>query len=109
MLLKLISLFGIEKAFAQRGPVTGDGIVLDNPLGTDSIMTIINNVINFLIYISVPILALMILVGGFQILWAKDSSEKVQKGKDIIRYAVIGFVIIIISKGIALIILEILE
>jgi hypothetical protein len=112
MLLKLISLFGVEKVFAQEpGPITGTGsgpLRLINPLGTDNIMVIINRVLNYLIYISVPILALMILVGGFYILSAKDDTSKVQKGKDTIKYAVIGFVVILCSKGVALIILEIL-
>lgn len=109
MLLKLISLFKIEKVLAQEfGGSPGGGVTLNNPLGTDNIMVVINRVLNYLIYISVPILALMILVGGFYILSAKDDTGKVQKGKDVIKYAVIGFVVILCSKGVGLILLEIL-
>ena len=50
----------------------------------------------------------MILIGGFQILTAKDSPEKVKSGRATIMYAVIGFVIILISKGVALILLNII-
>jgi hypothetical protein len=50
----------------------------------------------------------MILIGGFYILSAKDDTGKVQKGKDVIKYAVIGFVVILCSKGVGLILLEIL-
>ena len=85
------------------------GVELKNPLGTTSIIQIINNVLNYLIYISVPILAIMILVGGFQILTARDNPEKIKKGKTTIMYAVIGFVIILISKGVALILLKIIR
>ena len=81
---------------------------LKNPLGTKNIIQIINNVLNYLIYISVPILAIMILVGGFQILTARDNPEKITKGKTTITYAVIGFVIVLISKGVALILLKIM-
>lgn len=95
-------------AQTERG-TPGGNIILDNPLGTENIMDVINKVLNYLIYISVPILALMILVGGFQILGAKDSPEKVQKGKDTIKYAVIGFIVILCSKGVALVLLEILK
>jgi hypothetical protein len=110
MLLKLISLFKIEKVLAKAGEGTGfTPIELKNPLGTEDVIVVINNILNYLIYISVPILALMILIGGFQILSAKDNSENVKKGKSTIKYAVIGFVIILISKGIGLILLEILE
>jgi len=79
-----------------------------NPLCTKSIVGVINNVLNYLIYISVPILAIMILVGGFQILTAKDSPEKVANGRKTIMYAVIGFTIILISKGVASILLRII-
>jgi len=91
------------------GPVGGTGgPELVNPLGTTSIVQIINNVLNYLIYISVPILAIMILVGGFQILTARDNPEKITSGRKTIMYAVIGFTIILISKGVALIILKIM-
>jgi hypothetical protein len=84
------------------------GVELINPLGTTNIIQIINNVLNYLIYISVPILAIMILVGGFQILTARDNPEKIQSGRKTLMYAVIGFAIILISKGVALIILKIM-
>jgi hypothetical protein len=100
------------KTFAQGTPGGGGypgSIKLENPLGEGAtFITIINNVLNYLIYISVPILALMILVGGFQILTARDNPEKITKGKTTIMYAVIGFVIVLISKGVALILLKII-
>lgn len=83
--------------------------VLDNPLGTDNIIQIINNVLNYLIYISVPILAIMILIGGFQILTAKGEPGKIISGKQTITYAIIGFLIILVSKGVALILLTIMK
>ncbi len=72
-------------------------------------MTIINKILNYLIYISVPIFALMILVGGFQILTARDNPEKIKSGRNTILYASIGFAIILISKGISLILLDVLR
>ncbi len=110
MFLKLISLFKIEKVLAADvGGTTGGGVTLDNPLGTDNIMNIINNILDFLIiYIAPPLLALMILIGGFQILYAKDDPSKVQSGKNTIKYAVIGFIIILCAKGVALVIKNIL-
>lgn len=82
---------------------------IQDPLGNSSVIAIINNVLNFLIFISVPILALMILIGGFQILTAREDPKKLENGKTTIKYAVIGFVIILISKGVALVILNILQ
>ena len=90
------------------GGSSGGSVTLKNPIGSTSFVQIINNILNYLIYISIPILALMILIGGFQILTAKDNPEKVIKGRHTIMYAVIGFIIILVSKGIALILLKII-
>lgn len=84
------------------------GYTLPNPLGTTSFIGVINNILNWLIYFSIPILALMILIGGFQILTAKDSPEKVKGGQTTIKWAVVGFVIVLLSKGVALILLKII-
>jgi len=83
---------------------------LKNPLGEGStFITVINNILNYLIYISVPILAIMILIGGFQILTARGEPGKITSGKQTITYAVIGFTIILVSKGVALILLTIMK
>lgn len=84
------------------------GARLENPLGNNNIIEIISNILNWLIIYSIPILAIMILIGGFQILTAKDSPEKVSNGRKTIMYAVIGFTVILISKGVALILLNII-
>jgi len=103
-----LKIFGMmPKALAQDFG-TG-GTTLPNPLGSNNIMVIINNVLNYLIYISAPIFALMILIGGFQILTARDNPEKIKSGRSTIMYASIGFVIVLISKGVALILLNILS
>jgi len=100
--------FMTNNAFAA-GVGETTGIDLPNPLGQGTtFITIINNVLNYLIYISVPILALMILIGGFQILTARDNPEKIGSGRKTIMYAVIGFAIVLISKGVALILLKII-
>lgn len=97
---------------AQGSPGAGGypgGGDIPNPLGTNSIVEIINNVLNYLIYISVPILAIMILVGGFQILTARGEPGKITSGRQTITYAVIGFIIILVSKGVALLLLKIMS
>lgn len=103
--VKLHTFAGVE-----TGPVdSGEALKLKNPLGTENIIDVINSVLNYLIYISVPILAFFILWGGFQILTARDDPEKVKNGRKTIQWAVLGFAIILISKGVALILLTILK
>jgi hypothetical protein len=90
------------------GGTGGPSIPLTNPLGDRTIMQIINGILNYFIYISVPILAFFILWGGFQILTAREDPEKVKNGRKTIMWASIGFAIILCSKGVALILLKIL-
>jgi predicted small integral membrane protein len=85
------------------------GVKLVNPLKSDNIVEIISNVLNWLIIYSIPILAIMILIGGFQILTAREDPGKVANGRKTIMYAVIGFAVILISKGVALILLNIIK
>ena len=87
-----------------------DSIKLINPLGTDStIGDIITNVFDGLRLIAIPIVGVMILVGGFQIMFAGGDPEKFKTGKKTILYTVIGYAIILVASGISFIIQEILS
>lgn len=94
----------IQKAFAQgaRGPT------LNNPLTATTIPDVLNSIANVLILFASPILAIMIIWGAFQYLTAAGNPEKAKSGSQTITYAVIGFIIILVSKGIAAIIRQIL-
>lgn len=98
----------VALAVTPGANVTPGGGVLVNPLGDKTIIEVINSILNYLMYISAPILAIMILIGGFQILTAKGEPGKIVSGKQTITYAIIGFLIILVSKGVALIILKIM-
>lgn len=107
--LSFLSYFCVP--FAKASNITGQtgGLTIKNPLGTENVIDIINRILNYLIYISVPILALMILIGGFQILTARGEPGKITDGRKTITWAVVGFLVILISKGIALILLAIMK
>jgi len=55
-----------------------------------------------------PILAGMVFYGGLQMMFARGSSEKYKSGLRTIQYAVIGFVAIVLSQGIASILYSLL-
>ena len=89
----------------KSGGATGG---LPNPIVADSFTELLERIIGYLIVIGAPILALMVLYGGFYILTAGGNPEKFKTGKDVILYAVIGYTIILVSWGIIYIIGEIL-
>ena len=119
-------LLSIGIAFAQGGtgangggghdggtgsPAGGISITLPNPLactgGGSNIECVLNKIINALLLFSAPIATIMILIGAFQILTAAGNPEKVTTGRNTILYAVLGFAIILLAKGIVLIITSI--
>lgn len=86
-------------AFAQS-------INLQNPLGTNcnNLSCPVTAVINFLFTLAIPICGIMVLVGGFQMMTAAGKPEAVSKGKKTILWAVIGFVVVLLSGSVALLI-----
>jgi hypothetical protein len=98
-----IALFlagGIGTAFAQGG--TGQ-ITLTNPLGNNcnDLTCPAQAVINFLFTIAIPLCAIMVLVGGFQMLTAAGDPAKFSTGRKTILYAVVGFAVILVAGGVA--------
>ena len=65
-----------------------------NPCDFNSLMTLINNVINFLlITLATPLFALILIYVGWLYLSSGGSSENVTKAKKILKNAFIGYVI----------------
>jgi len=75
------------------------GPPLNDPLQGKTIEKLIGDVIDWMIKVSAPILVIMIIWGAFLILTAGDNENKVTQGKKTIRYAVIGFAIILMARG----------
>ena len=84
----------------------GPGIELPNPLGTESIAELLNRIAGWLFTLSIPLSAIMIIIGAFQIMFAGGNEEKIKTGKHTIVYTVVGFAIILSISGIVLVIKE---
>jgi hypothetical protein len=86
-------------------PSSGTNVTLENPLtfcgkgtsalsGQQCVQLIIGNVIKAALGIVGSIALLMIMWGGFRWLTAMGNSEKVEKGKEILIWSVIGLIVI---------------
>ena len=87
-------------------------ITLPNPLGsgTKTLGDLVNKIVDWLILISsVAVLPFMIVWGAFQLLSAGGNEENVTKGRHTITWAVVGYGLLLISKGVQSIITEILN
>jgi hypothetical protein len=97
------SLVGLAMANFAFG-ATASPITLPNPLSTNSFQQVVANVSNFLLLIATPLVAIMALIGGFQMITAAGNPEKFASGRKTLMYAVIGFAVVLIAGGVAQII-----
>ena len=86
-------------------------ITLPNPLAPASdLFQLLTAIITALrVYIAPPILGLVVMYGAFQMLFAAGDPTKFTTGKKTILYAVIGYAIILIANGVALIIQDLVQ
>lgn len=95
---------------------TGSGgttLTLINPLACkgaapNDLVCVANAITTALLQVSIPIVAIMVLIGGFQILTAGGDPEKFKTGRKTIMYAVIGFAVIFVARGVVSIIQSLL-
>ena len=110
VLIVSIAVFGARQIASAQTP-GGQGstpITLPNPLSTNSFQQVVADITNFLLIIAVPLVAIMALVGGFQMMTAAGNPEKFNSGRKTLMYAVIGFAVVILAGGIAQIIKNLL-
>ncbi len=82
--------------------------VVPNPTGLHTFTELLAKITNYLNLIVDPLVVIMVLWGGFQILTAAGDEAKFKKGKQTLTYAAIGAIIIICASGLIYIINEFL-
>lgn len=107
-ILKLLILILVGFLFLGAFGEVGAQVVIENPLKYGSIEELIDSLINFIFWISLAIVPLMIIIAGFYWLTAAGDPKKVKTALDIIKWTVIGFAIILFAKGLVAIIRHVL-
>lgn len=101
-----IFMMRVTLAFAQA---SNTSIALNDPLGGANFTAVANNVIYFLsVTVAIPLTAIMVLVGAFQMTTSAGDPEKVSRGRKTLLYAAIGFVVALIATGITSVIKSVL-
>src|SRR3989344_5664602 len=70
------------------------GETLPNPFGIYTIQDLIDRIINALIVIAIPLVAIMVMYGAYKIVLSQGDPKKVKEGRDIIIWAAVGFAIL---------------
>jgi len=74
--------------------------IICNPICYPSIPALIDAVITFVMVIAMMLVPLMIVWAGILYVTSAGDTEKTQKAKDVIKYTVLGALIVLMSKGI---------
>lgn len=103
----LLLVSGVSTAMAQNiNPAPpniqpgGGQITLSNPLGSQSFADVVVKIWGALFTLSIPIVSIMVMVGGYYILTAAGNEENLRKGRQTITYAAIGFAVILLAGGV---------
>ena len=81
-------------------------VTIENPIGADSINGLIKIILEGVIKIGIPIIALAIIYCGFLFVSSQGKPESIKKAKDALLYTLIGAAILIGSWAIAQLISE---
>lgn len=101
ILLIALLIFLPLAAFAQSQPSV---VSLPNPLASETFEELIDAVINWLLIVTLPIVSLLIVYAAFQIMIAGANPKQREEAINIIKYALIGYGVILGSKIIVAII-----
>lgn len=104
----ILTIFLSVISLAVASFIPARAITFQNPLDADSIEELIDSLINTIFYLSIAIVPVVIVIGGFYYLISGGSPEKIRTAKNIILYAVIGFVIVALAKALISVIKSVL-
>lgn len=90
--------------FAQQAQPDPKTIPLTDPIDVQTVPELISKITTYVWQISIPVITLMVIWGGWQILTAGDDSSKVTKGKDTLKWAVIGAAVILVAQGLVFVV-----
>lgn len=102
-LIPLLVLIGGATASAQEGPpplpepppLPGNTGTIQSPIPFITLQTLLTNVIGYLLGLVGLIALLAIIIGGIKIILGFSNEDQVKQGKNIIKWAVIGLVIVL--------------
>ena len=97
--LLILSLFFCSIVIFSTQPniVNATVVQLSNPLGTNSVPTLIGRVIDAILGIVGSLALVMFIYGGFTWMTASGNEQSVTKGKNILMWAAVGLAVIFLS------------
>ena len=107
-IVMMVSLVPTARA-VDHGATPGTSIPIDNPIKCNDVKCVVDEIVSALNILAIPVLTLMLLVGGFLFMFAGGDPKRVELGKKTLLYAVIGYAIIFLANGVRFIIEDVIS
>lgn len=99
-----------DKCFINVTNICPTGSVcIKNPLSSNSFSDLFDTIVNFVFTLSIPIAVLMVMYAGFILLSGGADPKKFSQARDMLVWTAVGFLIILLSKGLPFVIKDILR
>jgi len=99
----------VMPAMALADPIGAGGSPIEEVPGELNIMNLLNTIANWLLTILLIVAAIFIIIAGFLFVTAMGDPEKVKSARNFILWALIGVAVALASKGLVLLIREIVK
>jgi hypothetical protein len=83
-------------------------VTIPNPIGYSSLGELIHGIVNFIRNVALVIAPIIFIIAGLMYYFAGGNPEKAKNATNVIKYAIIGLVIILIANGITAVIKDIM-
>ena len=84
------------------------GVTLENPIGAENFGQLVDRIIDIFFTIALYVTPLMIVIAGLLFVTAAGNPNQVQTAKNVLLYSLVGFLIILVAKGIVELFVEVL-
>ncbi len=81
---------------------------IPNPIGYDSFPALINGIVSFIRNLALVVAPIIFLIAGFMYYFSGGNPDKAKDATNLIKWAVVGLVIILIANGITAVITNIM-
>jgi len=85
-------------------PLFAQGIGFENPIEKESIAEVITGIVDWVYKIALILAPLMIILGGFYLVTAAGDPERVNTGKKIITWTIVGIVVVLLATSVKVVI-----
>lgn len=99
---KLLAVYSLFIILYSVLAMSAQAVTFANPIKYGTIPQVIDAIVNFLMIVSIPLLAGAVIYGGLIMITSAGKPEKFNEGWKTILFAIVGFIVVLLAKGITL-------